>query len=530
MSLNIDLRLRSRNFDRNLNRARQNVRKTSGQMKSDFSGVGESLSAGIGKANAALGTLGVGLGVGAIVQQLRDLMQEAQQLENISRSVAEPIDALARLRHASRALGVDFETAAELTRELEDRLGDLGNTEPMEALERLGLDAEEFMAMPVDQKILALSNAFQSGRDTGVAYSDMLKLLGDSVGEQLLPILTSSSEELESLFDEIPDNIAEMNAVLADAESSVDQFWSQFRNEATVSFAKLLEFGEKVADVMGDAESAVSLVFGLPGLIGLGSQMPDKLEAANANADARKLQREEEAERRTESAKMRAEAIAAAREEERALKDAAEKEREKTAAAKELTREREKQLKIEQQKREEEQRAAEQAAAEREIQQEKLESLREDASEGAMELMSPEEQARKLREQVGESLGIAGRVTEDNIARGLAALQGQVDSARESGDADAEEAALERLISAQDRVSDLRNAANGLSDVTAQSGELGSIARLFNQVSGRDPNERSAESLSNLERSSQDQITRLDRILGKMDVQPDVFEEFTFTP
>jgi translation elongation factor EF-1beta len=147
-----------------------------------------------------------------------------------------------------------------------------------------------------------------------------------------------------------------------------------------------------------------------------------------------------------------------------------------------------------------------------------------------MELMSPEEQARKLREQVGESLGIAGRVTEDNIARGLAALQGQVDSARESGDADAEEAALERLISAQDRVSDLRNAANGLSDVTAQSGELGSIARLFNQVSGRDPNERSAESLSNLERSSQDQITRLDLILGKMDVQPDVYNEFPITP
>jgi len=518
MSLNIDLRLRSRNFDRNLNRARQNVRKTSGQMKSDFSGVGESLSRG-------LGAVGVSLGAGVLISEFRRVAQEAQDLENISRSLAEPIDALARLRRAAQVLGVDFHTAAELTRELEDRLGDLGNTEPMEALERLGLDAEELMAMPVDEKILALNAAFQSGRSDGVAYSDMLKLLGDSVGEQLLPLLTSSREELRGLFADVPDDIAKSTQELSDANQVVNEFFSNIGDSSTKALASVIELGTELKDAFG----AAALMGGTQMLLQALSD-PQKLLDAHTKARERDEAREKEREAQEEMAKARADAIRKAREEERALKDAAEREREKTAAAKELTREREKQLKIEQQKREEEQRAAEQAAAEREIQREELESLREEASAGAMELMSPEEQARKLREQVGESLGIAGRVTEDNIARGLAALQGQVDSARESGDADAEEAALERLISAQDRVSDLRNAANGLSDVTAQSGELGSIARLFNQVSGRDPNERSAESLSNLERSSQDQITRLDLILGKMDVQPDVYNEFPITP
>ena len=53
--------------------------------------------------------------------------------------------------------------------------------------------------MPLDQKILALSEAFQKARTEGTGLADLQALLGRG-GAELIPLLSASREEIEKLF------------------------------------------------------------------------------------------------------------------------------------------------------------------------------------------------------------------------------------------------------------------------------------------------------------------------------------------
>ena len=217
MAIREELTLGIQNFQANLDKARLDVRKTAGEMSRDISSVGSGSGGGMfgGAMNAAQSSIAGAISFGTIMAGVKAALEEAQQLSNLSVSLNESVESLGKVSFAAKALGMDFHTVAELGRELEDRLGDLGNAEPVEVMERFGLSIEELMAMPLEQKLLTIAEAFDKSRADGVAYSDLLKLLGDSVGEQLVPLLGQGKEALKAMFDEAPQRSEEMISSMA---------------------------------------------------------------------------------------------------------------------------------------------------------------------------------------------------------------------------------------------------------------------------------------------------------------------------
>ena len=493
-------------------------------------------------------------------------------MRNLAASLNEPIEALARLKFAAEAMRVDFSAASEVTRELEDRLGDLGNSEPMEVLNRLGLEAESLIAMPIDEKILTLSEAFQKGRKDGVAYSDMLKLVGDSVGESLLPLITKSREELESLFANAPDDIgatvtelAKMDSILAKSGATASNWFKKQAAEAVV-------WGTILKDVVATGSVEEALV-----------RAGERDDAAIQDL----LDQEE-------NARLKAQAIAAARESEEIAKEeaAAAKELEKAMAAiakiradmaaedLELLPPAERVAALQSQLESfvsermspfglnfEESIAGMEALARSRQESDNfpatgqtsalevfewleqardmveeigdlqdgladgLAKLREEAASGAFELMTPEEQARLLRDQLSASLGVDVSSGAD-IENGLKALQDEARKAREAGDRGLEEAALERLVAAQDQAMELDKLSSQLapdeSMATATETAMGSVGSLFQRLYNVDPARSAADSLKKIETQAEKQRDRLDKILLKMgdDPAPVIFNDF----
>lgn len=528
-------------FERKLDLATKKSADAAAQVKRETRGMGESLSDGFKSAAiGGLGAVGIGLGVTELLSSMKGATEEAQRLRNIGQSLDEPVEALQRLQFAAGKLGVDFETATEFSRELEDKLGDLGNSEPMEVLERMGLNAQELIAMPIDDKILTIAEAFQKSRAEGVGYSDLLKLVGDSAGEQLLPILTQTKESLEEVFSEAPVMADEMIDRMAELNGEFDAMVMKSKAWFAESVAGITGLAQFAGDFLSTASLEEAMMMAAEREEESYANRFRSEDMGKAKAEAIEVARAAEAE--AEARERSAKASEKAAEELAKIKDAIAKndfqllpDEEKVAALKQqldqllkdsvglfslnfettieglekLAKDREaqgdrlpesgvnsaaeafdwlreaKQLAADRAQLEKQMADKEAAAAEKRAKE--LETLREKAGEGEFQMLDPEEQAKRLTEQLGESFGFDISGVED-VERGLKQARDEVEAARAAGDEAAEKAALENLIDAQGKARDLAAITGSAEDeesplVNGRGTVAGAIANLFNRSS-----------------------------------------------
>lgn len=581
MPLRTELTLGRSSFQKNWKRTVQDVRVGAKQMKQETKGIGDGLASGLkGGIGKIAGIAGIGLGVAELAQSVRATTQAAQEMVNLSTSLQEPIDSLVKLRHATNQMGLDFETATELSRELEDRLGDLGNAEPTEVMERLGLEIESLMGMPIDQKLLTLADAFEKNRESGVAYSDMLKLLGDSVGEQLLPLLSQGKDALDDMFSDAPQHLEDEIVQMARFNQELNKAGGNFKDLASKAAGSMLGVGQFLQDALstGSFEEAFLLE---------GERQQEFLKSQADQADA---------------AKAKAEALKAARDAEQAAAAEAKATRELTSELEKLQRIKEAlsdaeisilpddqkvgalqkklqdflsaktegsifqptigglksmadsrefklgqggddregvteaftwlkeakdiQTEIDKLLNKQAEDELDQATAERDA----LLAAREAAAAGEFELMTPEEQFSAMRDRLSDSLGIDIKGAAD-LETGLQSLRDEVKKAREAGDMTAETAALARLTEAQEQVGDFRDMGERLDEAAeskAPGGSVGEIGSLFNQIFGRDPQQQQIERLGDIDRKLRENNLALDQIITRMD-QPPVRDHFDDT-
>lgn len=583
MALRTELHLGRAHFQREWQRTKSEVKRGALEMRRDTEGIGDSLAAGLkgglGKI-AAIG--GVAFGLTETAQGIRLAATEAQRLVNMADGLNEPIESLVRLRHAAKTMGMDFETVSELSRELEDRLGDLGNSEPVEVMDRLGLSIEGLMGMPIDQKLVALAEAFEKGRVDGVAYSDMLKLLGDSVGEQLLPLLGQGKEAIEEMFDGAADGVAAEIQRLAELNERLNEVGasaSDFRTKYLGSIVGVGDFLKDLFDEDLNVSAALERAAERSNEFARRQAENDREREDTAAAIARRREEEE-----GESAEAKAvAAVAAQLERIQKIRDAiGDREIVKLPAPERIEALQARIAEIAQRQvgedsifepsreglqsfadslevklnryggdrgpliealealdeiREKEEEIADirRKAAEEELAREKerldnLAASREDAEEGRVALLSPEEQFREMRRQLEESLGIEIEGGQ-SLERGLQNLRAEVQRARESGDQVAEQAALDRLNQAQEDAREFVDAAERFRETTeapVPTGPVGAVQGLVNQIFGRDPQQQQLDELRRTREEIAGSNDILADILLKMDdpPRPDTFDDF----
>lgn len=580
MPIKTELVLTRSNFQKNWKRTIREVKTGAREMKKETQGVGDEIAEKIkGKVGKVAGIAGIGLGISELVQSVRATTQAAQEMVNLSTSLQEPIDSLVKLRHATNQMGLDFETATELSRELEDRLGDLGNSEPTEVMERLGLEIESLMGMPIDQKLLTLADAFEKNRESGVAYSDMLKLLGDSVGEQLLPLLSQGKIALEDMFSQAPQMIDQQIIQMARFNEELNKTGSKLEGFKAKYLGSILGVGEFLSDVLstGSIDEA---------LLREGERQSEFLRKQSANADgaaakAKAIKDARDAEQATVAEEKAARELATEMERLLRIKEAISDteinllpDDQKVGALQQklndfleaktdgsifkpsleglqsmadsrefklsqggtdregvteafswLKEARDLQIEIDKLVAKQADDELDKATEERDA----LMAAREQAAKGEFELMNPQEQFSAMRDRLSDSLGIDIKGAGD-LETGLTNLRDEVKKARESGDMAAEKAALVRLTEAQEQVGDFREMGERLDDAAqsnAPAGQVGEMGSLINQIFGRDPQQQQIERLSDIDRKLRDNNLALDQIITRMDLPPvrDEFDE-----
>lgn len=572
MAIQAELRLGIRDFKANLDRATAEVRKSAGSMKRETGGIGTALAGGFAGLLPAMG-------LGAIASGIKSALNHADQLADLKIALGETAETLQRVDFAAQqAAGIGVEDLAKSVIRLEKGLGDVENKAAAEALDSLGLSAAELASLPLDEKLIALSEAFQKARATGTGVADIMDLLGKS-GADLLPLLGQNEEALRNLFESAPVVPEETIDSMAELNDRFDGAIAKAKNLGITAVGGLAGLGE----LFGDIASEGSLDAGFAKFERRDAdrarktrdaqerqkEQAEAIKAAKAEADAKKkIEDEAKAKERSGEdigrikerlekdsidilpddqkisaleAKLKEklgssvgmfslkydtsveglEALAKSREANGALpaegQNSAKEAYEWLVAAKEIEQEiADIKAKVAQEEASEREKA--QKAAEKRA--EELEDARKQAEEGGFALMTPEQQAAKLRKDLEDALGVEVKSSAD-IDAGLNKARGRVEAAKASGDVEAEKAALDALNESQAAAKEFMDAASGLAP-DAPSGGVGSLAGLVNQMMGRDPQAMALEEAQRGNKLAEAQKIALDKILTKMDGVPDV--------
>jgi hypothetical protein len=229
----------------------EEVRRDIAQMKADAKrgpGLGESL---MGSLN---GPLGAALSAGAI----KGLLGRFDDLADTATKLGETPEVLQRVGRAAELSGTSVEGLAGGFLKLEKALGDSDNSKAVEILEKYGLTAEQLIAMPLDQKVLAIADAFQKARQDGTGVYEIQQLMGKSATE-LIPLLSATGDELRGMFDGV-NVVADENVyAMAALNDEIDNIIGNLTNLGGQALMKahdgLAYFGASLAYIFGDEKA-----------------------------------------------------------------------------------------------------------------------------------------------------------------------------------------------------------------------------------------------------------------------------------
>mgnify|MGYP003132710695 FL=1 len=148
---------------------------------------------------ALLGTVGAA-GFGMLI---KSSLQATDQLAKTASKIGTTTEALSQLRFAADLTGVATQTMDMALQRFTRRAAEAakGTGEAKNAIRELGINAQELVRLPLDQRMLVLADAFSNVENE----SDKLRLafkLFDSEGAALVNTLSLGRDELEKLFGE----------------------------------------------------------------------------------------------------------------------------------------------------------------------------------------------------------------------------------------------------------------------------------------------------------------------------------------
>lgn len=198
-AITAELQLEVSKFQQALRNAQTQLRSFKGAAEKEGKGLGDGLFGELGGKIAGLATLG---GIASLAAGVKGILGQFDDLADTALRLNESTETLQRVGGAAELSGTSVEGLANAFLKLERNLGEIENARAREALEHYGLTAERLASLPLDQKILALAEAFQKARQEGTGLADLQALLGRG-GAELIPLLSQSREQIEELFESV---------------------------------------------------------------------------------------------------------------------------------------------------------------------------------------------------------------------------------------------------------------------------------------------------------------------------------------
>jgi hypothetical protein len=173
-SLYSTLKLRTTEYERGLNRAGQSTRNFGARLATVASSPAFAKFAG--------------LFAGAVVaRQIKGVIDYGSALSDIATRTLTTATSFQVLAYQSRIAGVEISVLERAMRNVTIRTQEAvrGNTNYADAIADLGINIEDFINLPAEQKIELIAKKFVEGGQTARDFSNIARILGERAGPQL---------------------------------------------------------------------------------------------------------------------------------------------------------------------------------------------------------------------------------------------------------------------------------------------------------------------------------------------------------
>jgi len=177
-------------------------------------------------------------GFGAIIAGFRSLFTEMDRVQKLAIRFGESTDTIQKIGLAAKLAGSDMEGMARAMTVVTKNAGDAakGNEAMAAAFNAIGIDAAKFVNLPLDQKVLALSGAFTSGKGSGEQLAEVMKVLGRG-GAELIPLLSQGQEALQEQFNTT--NTVSRSTI--DSIAKVNDAMTKLKQNSQVAMANIID-------------------------------------------------------------------------------------------------------------------------------------------------------------------------------------------------------------------------------------------------------------------------------------------------
>jgi hypothetical protein len=217
-------------------------------------------SKAMGLVTGGLAALGAALSVGAFAHAIKDAIDFADTLNDLSKKTGVSVETLGGLGYAAKTAGVDLETIAKGGQKLAMTMSEAqgGSKKAQEALAALGITVNEnTTALPsMEEALFAAADAMEEHADGAEKAADAAHVFGKA-GAALIPLLDEGSEGLRKMVEDWK----KYGGVTADTAARADAFNDTLEKLHLMSgafmrnlSAALLPALQAIADVLVDAK------------------------------------------------------------------------------------------------------------------------------------------------------------------------------------------------------------------------------------------------------------------------------------
>lgn len=169
--------------------------------------------------------------VGAVVSGFKTLITQMARINDLSARFGETAETMQRIGYAATQSGTDLEAVARaMTIATKNSYAAAaGNKAMADSFAMMGINASEFVNLPMEQKVLALAKAMESGKGDGEKLALAMKILGKSGGD-MIPILSQGFEELNAQME----GTSVVSQSTVDSMAKLDDAFDTLKQKATV--------------------------------------------------------------------------------------------------------------------------------------------------------------------------------------------------------------------------------------------------------------------------------------------------------
>jgi hypothetical protein len=176
--------------------------------------------------------------VGAVVSGFKILITQMARINDLSARFGETAETMQVLSHSAVMAGTDLEAVARaMTIATKNSYAAAaGNKTMADSFAMMGINASEFVNLPMEQKVLALAKAMESGKGDGEKLALAMKILGKSGGD-MIPLLSQGFEELNAQME----GTSVVSQSTVDSMAKLDDAFEALKQKATVVGAAIYD-------------------------------------------------------------------------------------------------------------------------------------------------------------------------------------------------------------------------------------------------------------------------------------------------